>query len=294
MRIGAIFGGDTAKHLHRSLGEIAQLVRRMPANYLRWPASEQAIFEVRLARRTSPPASLRIDDALLWSFGELHIPNQIWHAFTRYNVWVEPVLVAEWVRLMESYASNRIANIRQLAQSFLVWADPERDTRLARAAVARIREAGKSIYCVWSGKRLNDEYDIDHCFPFAAWPCGDAWNLMPASCRINNQKSNRLVTQAAIERSSDYITSWWADAFLSQGDEWQRRFYLEAGLTLPLFVADPSEQDVIDAMKIHRMRLASDQGLRPWEFSGQIADNPARLTSGGGATAGFHDHLSTT
>jgi hypothetical protein len=30
-------------------------------------------------------------------------------------------------------------------------------------------------------------------------------------------------------------------------------------------VEQPLANDVIDAMKMHRMRLAKDQGLRPWE-----------------------------
>lgn len=265
LRVGAVFNGDTAKHLHSSLSDITRLLRDMPAKYLRWPSSDQRIFDVRVLRRTSAASHLRIDDPYLWSFGELHIPLPIWHALTRYNVWVEPVLVSEWVRLIEGYAGSRIANVRQLAQSLLVWADPERDTRLARAAVARIRAEGKPIYCVWSGQRLRDDYDVDHCFPFAAWPCGDAWNLMPASKPINNEKSNRLVTQAALEKSSDYITSWWSDAFLNSGEDSTRQFFLEAVQTLPILLVQPSPDDVIDAMKLHRIRLAKDQGLRPWE-----------------------------
>lgn len=168
LRVGAMFSGDTAKHLHRSLSEISQLIRSMPAKYLRWPSSDQPIFEIKSLRRSSTPEQLRIDDVFLWSFGELHVPLQIWQALTRYNVWVEPVLVSEWVRLIEGYAGNRQADVRQLAHSLLAWADPERDTRLARAAVTRIRAAGKSVYCVWSGQRLREDYDVDHCFPFAA------------------------------------------------------------------------------------------------------------------------------
>jgi SAM-dependent methyltransferase len=265
LRVGAVFAGDTAKHLHSSLSDIARLVRDMPAKYLRWPSSDQCIFDVQVFRRTAGPSHLRIDDPYLWSFGELKIPLQIWHALTRYNVWIEPVLVAEWVRLIEGYAGKGFPNVRQLSSSLLVWADPERDTRLARAAVTRIRAAGKPIYCVWSGQRLADDYDVDHCFPFAAWPCGDAWNLMPASKQVNNDKSNRLVSQHALERSSEYITAWWSDAFLNIGDDAKRQFFLEAGQTLPLFVAQPSPADVIDAMKLHRIRLAKDQGLRSWE-----------------------------
>lgn len=265
LRIGCMFSGQTAKHLHQSLSEISQVIRNMPANYLRWPASDQPIFEVTRRRQIPTPSPLQIDDAFLWSLGDFRIPLEIWQALTHYNVWIEPVLVSEWVRLIAAYSGNERPDVRSLAHSLLAWVDPARDTGFARAAVDRIRAGGKPVYCVWSGTRLRDDYDVDHCFPFAAWPCGDAWNLMPAARQINIQKSNRLVTQAALERAGDIIGSWWDDAFLSQGDGVRRQFFLEAVQTLPLLVTDPTAADVIDAMKLHRIRLAKDQGLRPWE-----------------------------
>lgn len=267
LRAGMEFHDDTARHLHGSLWEIARLVREMPVRYLRWPASDDNIFHIKHQRRTSTPSSLRIDDPFLWSFGEFHVPLQIWDALSHYNVWVEPVLIGEWVRLMESYSGQLGPTIGQTAYSLLAWADPERDTRLARTAVERLRSQGKPVYCVWSGQRLRDDYDIDHCFPFAAWPCGDAWNLMPASKRINNEKSNRLVTQAALERASERIGEWWEDAFLSAGAGERRRFFLEAEQTLPMLQNAGSSLDLIDAMKVQRIRLAKDQGLRGWEPS---------------------------
>jgi SAM-dependent methyltransferase len=271
LRIGSVFSGQTAKHLHRSLSEISQVIRNMPANYLRWPASDNPIFEVTRRRMASTPAQFQIDEAFLWSLGDFRIPLEIWQALTHYNVWIEPVLVSEWVRLIDTYANDGRPDIRTLAYSLCAWVDPARDTSFARAAVDRIRAAGKPIYCVWSGARLRDEYDVDHCFPFAAWPCGDAWNLMPAARQINIQKSNRLVTQAALERASDTISEWWSDAFLSQDDGLRRQFFLEAQQTLPILVTSPEPADVIDAMKVHRIRLNKDQGLRPWE--------PANTTS---------------
>lgn len=272
LRVGMNFSGELARHMHASLWDIARLIRTMPATNLRWPVSTQPIFEIRHARRTSTPLRLTIDDAFLWSFGELHVPLQIWQALTRHNVWVEPVLVAEWVRLIEGYAGGRQPDVRQLASTLLVWAEPERDVRLARAAVTRIREAGKPVHCVWSGMRLREDYDIDHCFPFAAWPCGDAWNLMPATRRINSKKSNGLVTHRALDEASERIASWWADAFLAGGEEARHRFYGEAAQTLPLLVSNAEPMDLIDAMKMHRIRLAKDQGLRPWEPAGDGHD----------------------
>ncbi len=273
LRIGSVFRDQTAKHLHQSLSEISQVIRNMPANYLRWPASDKPIFDVTRRRMVPTPSPLQIDEAFLWSLGDFRIPLEIWQALTHYNVWIEPVLVSEWVRLIESYCSDGRPDVRTLAHSLLAWVDPARDTSFARAAVDRMRAAGKPVYCVWSGARLRDEYDVDHCFPFAAWPCGDAWNLMPASRQINIQKSNRLVTQAALERASDTISSWWNDAFLSQGDGMRRQFFLEASQTLPILVANPEPADVIDAMKVHRIRLSKDQGLRPWEPTTTTARN---------------------
>ena len=265
LRAGMVFYEDTARHLHASLWEISRLIREMPVKYLRWPASDEHIFRIQHQRRTPTPSSLRIDDPFLWSFGTFRVPLPIWDALRHYNVWVEPVLVAEWVRLMESYEGPLGTPISQAAYVLLAWADPERDTRFAREAVERLRNGGKPIYCVWSGQRLKDDYDIDHCFPFAAWPCGDAWNLMPASRRINNEKSNRLVTHTALERASERITEWWEEAFLSAGTDTRHRFFLEAGQTLPMLEATASLADLIDAMKLQRIRLAKDQGLRPWE-----------------------------
>lgn len=267
LRAGATFSGHTAKHLQRSLGEIARNIRDMPATFLTWPASDKPIFTATVSRRTSAPEKLTIDDPFLWSFGEFRVPTQIWQALTRYNVWIEPVLVAEWARLIEGYAGDSRPDARERANALLAWADPGRDVALARAAVQRLRAAGKSIFCVWSGQRLPDEFHVDHCFPYAAWPCGDAWNLMPASKKVNGEKSNRLVTQNALERSSERITEWWSDAFLSIGDHARQRFYLEAGQTLPVLKENALPEDVIEAMQIHRMRLAQDQGLRPWEPS---------------------------
>ncbi|MDB5959133.1 MAG: class SAM-dependent methyltransferase [Massilia sp.] len=265
LRIGSTFGGATAKHLHRSLSEISQLIRNMPANYLRWPASGQPIFEVTRRRMAATPDQLQIDEAFLWTLGDLRIPLDIWQALTHYNVWIEPVLVAEWVRLIEAYSASERRGVRELATALLTWVDPARDTSFARAAVERMRANGKTLYCVWSGARLQGDYDVDHCFPFSAWPCGDAWNLMPASKLMNNQKSNRLITQVALERASDMIHAWWRDAFLDQNEQARRQFYLEASQTLPILASNPAALDVIDAMQLHRLRLARDQGLRPWE-----------------------------
>jgi hypothetical protein len=52
--------------------------------------------------------------------------------------------------------------------------------------------AGKT--CVWMGKDLEAEFDVDHAIPFALWKNNDLWNLPPAGAAVNNKKRDRLPT----------------------------------------------------------------------------------------------------
>lgn len=58
---------------------------------------------------------------------------------------------------------------------------------------------------------------------------------------------------------------WWSDAFLNNSGDSTRQFLLEARQTLSMLVVCPTPEDVVDAVKMHRIRLAKDQGLRSWE-----------------------------
>lgn len=264
LRVGAVFGGDIAPALHRSLSEVSQLVRIMPAGHMFWPASGGLIFDVQTRRRASTPARLCLDEAFLWTFGDFRMPTEIWQALTHYNVWVEPVLVSEWVRLMTVYAGQSVSRVRERAFELLAWGDPARDTRLAREAADRLRQSGKSVFCVWTGTRLREQFEIDHCFPFSAWPCDDSWNLMPTSKRVNLEKSNRLVTGELLQTSAERIAEWWQGAYLNVTSEATTRFYAEAAQTLPMQAGGACVDDVLHAMQLHRIRLQRDQGLIDW------------------------------
>lgn len=112
---------------------------------------DQSIFEIRSLLRTSTPSPLLIDMPFVWNFGEL--PLQIWQAPTRFNVWIEPFSF-EWVRLIEGYAGTEQTNVRLPAHSLLAWADPERDARIARDVVARMRAAtSEDIRNQWPPRR---------------------------------------------------------------------------------------------------------------------------------------------
>jgi hypothetical protein len=68
-----------------------------------------------------------------------------------------------------------------------------------------------------------------------------------------------------LEQASARITAWWEEAFLSAGSDARHRSFLEAEQTLAMLDRAASPADLIDAMKVQRIRPAKDQGLRSWE-----------------------------
>src|SRR5712691_2067473 len=61
--------------------------------------------------------------------------------------------------------------------------------------------------------------DIDHMFPWAAWPCGDLWNLLPAHREVNQRlKRDRLPSATTLFRAEGRIVSWWEQAYLSRAE----------------------------------------------------------------------------
>ena len=269
---GAALGTDVARALHAALAESAKTIADMPARYLTFPGGDDPVFPV-VRSPGQRPVTAMLDAAYLSSFGELRVPRHLWQAMQRYACWVEPALTAEWVRLMKGYAGGQGRTLTPDAiAAGTLWSEPERDTALPRQLASQLLAAGERVHCVWSGKRLDlGALDIDHCFPWAAWPCGDLWNLLPADRRLNQQsKRDRLPTQETLVRAEGAITEWWRAAYL-RGDTLPPRFYEEAKASLPGLIsgdtARPGFAELLSALHLQRLRLRHDQQVAEWQVS---------------------------
>jgi len=264
LRIGATFSGERAATLARALADARITISNMPAHFTRYPNSDTQVF---IARPTTPPRYSReiiLEGDTLRSFGTLGVPGPIWRTLQRLGAWVEPVLTAEWARLIEGFA-QRMG--RKLApgeiETSLIWLDPKRDTGLARLIANQRLEAGQSLRCVWTGDRLKrDGFDIDHCLPWSAWPCGDLWNLLPAQATVNRNKGARLPSPGALLEARSGILEWWREAWDSD-DALSQQFRREAAAALPLHGGSNLE-DIFDGMEWRRLRLRQDQQVQEW------------------------------
>ena len=122
------------------------------------------------------------------------------------------------------------------------------------------------MFCVWTGRRLKDEFDVDHCFPFAAWPCNDLWNLFPSSATVNRSKGDRLPAPEALEQARSRMLEWWDRAYL-RDVSLATRFEAEVRSALPTAASDSdavTPESLFEGIMIQQIVLKRDQQLAEW------------------------------
>ena len=275
LRPGMRFSGKTAHALHQTIQDAVDTIIRMPAHYMTYPGTDNPIFKIRKNRSGWISDQLLLEESYFRSFGEMLVPLFLWNALSRYDAWIEPALQTEWMRLMQGYLDRQGVekNPREMIQA-MQWSDPRRDVSTVRQIAQTFLEK-KPLFCVWSGKKLTREtIDIDHCFPWAAWPCDDLWNLLPTNGKVNRNKSDKLPSSRLLFDASERMMEWWRSAYTSgENALFRNRFYIEAGGTLAVkddrfpVQKDPELplEQIFEALSFKRLSLKVDQGLEEWD-----------------------------
>jgi SAM-dependent methyltransferase len=266
-RVAARFTGQDALSVHQAIRDAVSNIKVMPAKYTSFPTGPR-VYGVTSGRSLRLVRELVLDPDYLGSFGELLVPEPIWRALTRLNVWIEPALVAEWIRIMKDYVTGQGRQISE--ETFFQatrWADPERDVRIARELALELLKRNQ-LFCVWTGQKLKEEsLEIDHCFPWSAWPCGDLWNLLPALRSVNQrQKTDRLPSAERLAKAREIIVDWWNAGYVRNANPLiGEQFLTEAYASLPGIAETPSPETVFGGMELQRLRLHHDQQVPEWE-----------------------------
>jgi len=259
LRLGQRFTGEEAHHLIETFRSIRDTIREGPAHFITYPGTDDQIFEYGSGLiRAADTVELDLD--FLKTVGTLRIPRHVWDALARHASWIEPSILSRWVELLENYDGTASPGAYRDA---LRWPDVERSTQEVRKLADRLRESGESIHCVWSGKRLSEQYEIDHCFPFKHWPNNHLWNLLPTAPHLNSAKSDRLPSANQLEAAADRILDWWHRAYAKT--DYEPRFYEEATAALPLpFDEVSSLGELLTGVRRQRVRLRTDQQIDEW------------------------------
>jgi hypothetical protein len=101
---------------------------------------------------------------------------------------------------------------------------------------------------------------------------------MPARRSVNAEKSNGLVTSAALSEAKPRILAWWEQTYVGAPEALRSRFTEEAMLSLPLqmdggpLVLD----DLFMAMDFRRLRLKQDTEAPDWPKARAASVQPGR------------------
>ncbi len=102
LRPGALFTTETAAMLRRALADAARTIAEMPATHLTF-ADDTPVFPTMYGRIPGRSDNFAATEETLWSYGTTRVPLTVWQALRRMSAWIEPMLVAEWVRLTLGY-----------------------------------------------------------------------------------------------------------------------------------------------------------------------------------------------
>ena len=269
LRMGMSFGEEQGPDLHRALWDAAKNIREMPIKHMTYPgAGQEPILEAVPCARTGKREEIRLDEDYLFSFGEVRVPETLWQALRKHALWVEPVVISEWAEMIRGYAhkQDRAIDENELRDA-MVWADPVRDVRDSRVQAERLLE-NRELYCVWSGKRLKTAWDIDHCLPWSVWSCGDLWNLMPASRKVNqNKKRDLLPSESTMDAAHDCILHWWKQAYCQGSSLVKERFQVQAASSLPGIRSEERPfdlEEIFESVCLQRTKLRRDQRAPEW------------------------------
>ena len=279
LRVGMRIAEDRRHDFHRALRDARNTIVGMPVRHLTY-RDGSPIFPVERGYPGRAPGSARLDAPYLWTFGGFSVPRHLWRAFQRYSVWIEPALIAEWMRMMTDYAEGQD---RKLSEAEIArgmdWSEPDRAVTMSRERAERLIERG-SLHCVWSGRRLGARFNIDHCFPWARWRCSDLWNLLPASPAVNSEKHDKLPADFVLRRAKERIVDWWDAGYVRTDNRLlTEQFALEASATLPTLDIPAGSldgvlaearlhrllEDVFSAVSLQRLRLSNDQQIPEWQ-----------------------------
>ena len=264
--IGNTLTGDRATLLVRAIKDACDCIEKMPAHFITFDDGRQ-VFTIERKRTLAKSDSVYIDESFLQSFGTVKMSRHIWMSIARFGFWIEPSLILEWQRLMNGYAFSQGRQLDPIKLNLAMeWADLQRDQLRAKKYAQQMQAKGHKLYCIWSGKELTDTYDIDHILPWAAWPCGDLWNLVPADRALNQaHKRAKLISAALLDGAKDRLFSYWTNAYLrDENGNIPRIFYEEAHASLT--IQSHTLPAIHQGIRMRRVQLRIDQQIP--EFNG--------------------------
>jgi SAM-dependent methyltransferase/SOS-response transcriptional repressor LexA len=188
----------------------------------------------------------------------------LWRELCLTGNWIQDATVLRWAELTEQINRGTV-KASTVIDCLLTVPNEERNVADARKFYTEWDEN----FCVWTDRKLDARFEVDHAMPFSLWRNNDLWNLLPASSRANNEKRDKLPTYELLQQRRDGIIHCWRGLEEAFGE----RFRNEAQSLMGRQSLDQSRWEIqlfnrfVEAFET----TATQRGAARWEPRIQIA-----------------------
>ncbi|MEX2485790.1 MAG: HNH endonuclease domain-containing protein [Brumimicrobium sp.] len=143
-------------------------------------------------------------------FGRFSIPVDYFNVFEYLGSFITGThsILINWAQFTVD-KGDRSLTLQNVLPKILQSPLSERDTRITNSIFSKYISERGNLICVWSGKSIQDDLNIDHVLPFSVWRNNDLWNLLPANAKTNSDKNDRIPGVKILEKSKDRIVGYW-------------------------------------------------------------------------------------
>ena len=135
----------------------------------------------------------------------LFFSNQTYLEISKIRFWLRDVLIKRWAQ--ECIRLDVDLNHPDLLSIFDMWkAIPERDYSIIKKYRQLFIE-NKITKCIYCQKECNNNFEIDHLFPWSKFPVNSFWNLYPACKSCNKKKLDKMpeLTNTFLDRIQQHL-----------------------------------------------------------------------------------------
>jgi len=192
--------------------KIRDTITKQPMRYIGRSLSDDfySIFKREEdGQRLRKPDKLDVE-FMIERFGRFTIPEDYFTVFEYLGSFITGThtILINWAQFTVDNG-GRSLNLQNVLPKILQSPVNERDTRISNKIFSNYLNEKGDLTCVWTGKTIRGDLNIDHVLPFSVWRNNDLWNLLPANAKINSDKNDRIPGIHTLEKSKDRIIEYW-------------------------------------------------------------------------------------
>lgn len=224
--------GNFEGHQKELVAELIKVLKdtivRMPMTYIGGAINKGGqifIYKKDSTFRVQSASSLT-DENVINTCGTFTIPRNYHEAFMLLGSFINGTrsLLFEWADFTLRADSRKIFTKGEILQLLDPLYDKEREVGEIKTFYEKQNK--QDLLCVWSGKPIKGDMNIDHMMPYSLWKNNDFWNLLPAKSIINGKKRDKIPSLELLARQKDLIIYYWEMLYNAYPNRFQKELQL--------------------------------------------------------------------